>query len=214
VVPPSSRGISRVPRYSNPTGAPFRLRGFHPLWPATPRLFGYNTPIEASPPEGTCGLFRVRSPLLAESRLISFPPGTEMFHFPGFAPQGLCIQPRVTGIKPDGLPHSGISGSKPACGSPKLNAACHALHRLQMPRHPPCALSNLAVAKLHNPTKELVHNTTNHEKTRRAAPPPLHRQHYLRPAHPALMTNQGDKPQGSHKAKLCFVFFADHPAGN
>ena len=32
------------------------------------------------------GLFRVRSPLLAESRLISFPPGTEMFHFPGWAP--------------------------------------------------------------------------------------------------------------------------------
>src|SRR5512136_3098615 len=31
------------------------------------------------------GLFRVRSPLLAESLLISLPPGTEMFQFPGFA---------------------------------------------------------------------------------------------------------------------------------
>jgi hypothetical protein len=31
------------------------------------------------------GLVRVRSPLLTESRLMSFPPGTEMFHFPGFA---------------------------------------------------------------------------------------------------------------------------------
>ena len=31
------------------------------------------------------GLVRVRSPLLAESRLMSFPPGTEMFQFPGFA---------------------------------------------------------------------------------------------------------------------------------
>jgi hypothetical protein len=31
------------------------------------------------------GLFRVRSPLLAESRLISLPAGTEMFHFPAFA---------------------------------------------------------------------------------------------------------------------------------
>ena len=31
-------------------------------------------------------LFRVRSPLLAESLLFSFPPGTEMVHFPGFAP--------------------------------------------------------------------------------------------------------------------------------
>ncbi len=33
----------------------------------------------------TTGLIRVRSPLLAESRLMSFPPGTEMFQFPGFA---------------------------------------------------------------------------------------------------------------------------------
>jgi hypothetical protein len=32
------------------------------------------------------GLFRVRSPLLTESLLLSFPPGTEMFQFPGFAP--------------------------------------------------------------------------------------------------------------------------------
>ena len=30
-------------------------------------------------------LIRVRSPLLAESRLISIPPVTEMFHFTGFA---------------------------------------------------------------------------------------------------------------------------------
>ena len=30
-------------------------------------------------------LFRFRSPLLTESRLISFPPGTEMFQFPGCA---------------------------------------------------------------------------------------------------------------------------------
>jgi len=38
------------------------------------------------------GLVRVRSPLLAESRLISFPPGTEMFQFPGFALKTLWIQ--------------------------------------------------------------------------------------------------------------------------
>ena len=31
------------------------------------------------------GLVRVRSPLLAESRLMSFPLGTEMFQFPRFA---------------------------------------------------------------------------------------------------------------------------------
>ena len=34
---------------------------------------------------GWFGLFRVRSPLLTESRLLSLPPGNEMFQFPGFA---------------------------------------------------------------------------------------------------------------------------------
>ena len=31
------------------------------------------------------GLFRFRSPLLSESRFLSFPAGTEMVHFPAFA---------------------------------------------------------------------------------------------------------------------------------
>ncbi len=34
---------------------------------------------------GKFGLFRFRSPLLTESRLLSFPPGSEMFQFPGLA---------------------------------------------------------------------------------------------------------------------------------
>ena len=38
----------------------------------------------------------VRSPLLGESRLFSFPPGTEMFHFPGLARSSLCIQPECS----------------------------------------------------------------------------------------------------------------------
>src|SRR5688500_17265909 len=42
-----------------------------------------------------------------------------------------------------GFPHSGISGSLPTCGSPKLFAAYRALLRLSVPRHPPCALLSL-----------------------------------------------------------------------
>ncbi len=89
------------------------------------------------------GLFRFRSPLLTESRLLSFPPGTEMFHFPGLALAALWIQAGVLGLQPSGLPHSEILGSMPACGSPRLFAACHVLHRLPAPRHPPYALSSL-----------------------------------------------------------------------
>src|SRR4051812_29337918 len=42
-----------------------------------------------------------------------------------------------------GFPHSGTPGSQPTCGSPRLFAACRALLRLSVPRHPPCALIRL-----------------------------------------------------------------------
>ena len=48
----------------------------------------------------------------------------------------------------EGLPHSEIPGSKPVCGSPGLIAACHVLHRLCAPRHPPSTLSSLTIKYL------------------------------------------------------------------
>ena len=68
---------------------PFRIRDYHPLRSAFPD----------GPARGmakTCRLFRFRSPLLSESRLISFPPLTEMFQFSGFASSYLCIQYGMT----------------------------------------------------------------------------------------------------------------------
>ena len=65
---------------SRPTrgrSAPLPIRGCHPLWRAFPDASGSKL-IDT-------GLVRVRSPLLAESRLMSFPPATEMFQFAGFA---------------------------------------------------------------------------------------------------------------------------------
>ena len=50
-------------------------------WFVTPCDGPYNPIVHAR----WFGLFRVRSPLLAESLLLSFPPGTEMVHFPGLA---------------------------------------------------------------------------------------------------------------------------------
>ena len=44
------------------------------------------------------------------------------------------------------MPHSDIHGSTPARGSPWLFAACHVLHRLLVPRHPPNALLALEIA--------------------------------------------------------------------
>ena len=75
---------------------------------------------------------------------MSFPPGTEMFQFPGFASvtYGFSAGYRISG----GFPHSEICGSKGARPSPQLIAACHVLHRLSVPRHPPDALRRLISA--------------------------------------------------------------------
>ena len=48
-------------------------------------------------------------------------------------------------MTPAGFPHSGIHGSQPAFGSPWLFVDRYALHRLPVPRHPPCALSSLTI---------------------------------------------------------------------
>jgi hypothetical protein len=90
-------------------------------------------------------LMRFRSPLLSQSRFLSFPPGTEMVHFPGFARARLWIHRAVRRFYQRGFPHSEIPGSKPVCGSPRLIAAYHVLHRLLLPRHSPCALSSLTI---------------------------------------------------------------------
>lgn len=66
----------------------FRIRDYHPLWSSFPACSSISTVI-------TYRLLRVRSPLLAESRLISFPPGTKMVQFSGFASLILCIQIRI-----------------------------------------------------------------------------------------------------------------------
>lgn len=106
------------------------VRDYHPLWSDFPDSSGLIEQIT--------GLVRVRSPLLAESRLISFPPGTEMFQFPGFALPTYEFSRQYT--LRCGFPHSDISGSKSTRNSPELFAACYVLHRLSVPRHPPNAL--------------------------------------------------------------------------
>ena len=71
-------------------GDRFRIPDCHLLWRAFPGTSASDAFVTAlgsrNPgPKAGLGYIRVRSPLLAESRLISFPPGTEMCQFPGFA---------------------------------------------------------------------------------------------------------------------------------
>ena len=95
------------------------------------------------------GYVRFRSPLLTESRLISFPAGTEMFQFSALASHGLCVQPWMIRSGCPALTGCPIRKSRDCrlldtC--PGLIAAYHVLHRLSTPRHPPYTLSNLTIS--------------------------------------------------------------------
>ena len=71
-----------------------------------------------------------------------------MFQFPACPPVRLWIHLTVISSSDTGFPHSDIHGSKPACGSPWLFAACHVLLRRMVPGHPPCALCSLIFSSL------------------------------------------------------------------
>ena len=99
----------------------FHVRGYHPLWPAFPGCSVKSCAI-------TCRLLRFRSPLLSESRLMSFPRATEMFQFTRFATHAYVFSMRYPSR--GGFPHSEISGSKLICQLPE------AYRRLSRPSSP------------------------------------------------------------------------------
>ena len=127
MVVPDSHWVTRAPWYSGPPSSKSgscRLQGYHLLWPAFPDRSAkilicnlptapYRRPTETYNATATThtgltslwfGLFPFRSPLLGESRLISVPAGTEMFHFPAWASLHLWIQWRIGGIHRLGCP--------------------------------------------------------------------------------------------------------------
>ena len=85
------------------------------------------------------GLIPFRSPLLGEYRLISFPPGTEMFQFPGLSPTCLCIQHVVTPhyqrwVSPFGNPRITDCSASPRGlsqpSTPFIDSWCLGIHRV------------------------------------------------------------------------------------
>jgi hypothetical protein len=113
----------------------FHIRGYHPLWPAFPCCFVKCHAI-------TCRLFQFRSPLLSESRLMSFPRATEMFQFTRFASLPYVFRQRYLSV---GFPIRKSPDQSSFASSPKLIAGYHVLRRLSSPRHPPHALIHLTL---------------------------------------------------------------------
>ena len=102
MVPISSVRISRVPTYS---GFCLLLQNFVYVsvtlfaLPFQKVRLSIRIRSAVRTPTTLCrwfGLLRFRSPLLSESLLFSFPPGTKMFQFPGLLSHDLCIQPWMT----------------------------------------------------------------------------------------------------------------------
>ena len=89
------------------------------------------------------GLFRFRSPLLTESLVVFSSSGYLDVSVHRVPFHTLWIGVWIPGVYPGGFPHSDTCGSMDICSSPQLFAAYHVLHRLLVPRHPPCALSCL-----------------------------------------------------------------------
>jgi hypothetical protein len=158
MVLPDSHGVARAPWYSGArpqsqfgfayggvtrSATPFQTLPL-PHWFLTPRCSCRSNRLVLQPPSSNAcrltldrfGLVPVRSPLLGESRLISFPPGTEMVQFPGFA---LC-SPAFPGL---GFPIRTSPCQRSLASSTGLIAGSCVLHRLLVPRHPPCALNHL-----------------------------------------------------------------------
>ena len=175
MVLPDSPRVSRVPGYLGniPQSLCRPLPDCHRLWCRFPPGFAWQKDFllrgnaaalpgcsrnpDLATPAGLArdrfGLFRVRSPLLAESRLISLPRGTKMFQFPRFPP--LSGAPPIT---VGALPHSGILGSSHARCFPRHFAVRRALHRLLAPRHPPAALCSLII--------QIAEDKVKHEERR------------------------------------------------
>ena len=151
MVPADSDKISRVSPYSGylKEFIIFRLQDYHLIlfsFPSNSAIWWIcNSYIKVLQPQSVdwFGLFPFRSPLLRKSIFLSFPPATKMFQFTGLLLHSYVFTMQYLRITIGEFPHSEIPGSKHTYCSPRHFAVCRVLHQLLVPRHPPCALSNL-----------------------------------------------------------------------
>ena len=138
--------IPRVPTYSgyHQASGSFRLQGFHFLWLTFPNHSAINFrslswSFYPAPQEGlACSLFARR--YLGNHSYFLFLQLLRCFNSLGFLLLMLQQCYRITG---NGFPNSDTPGSLSVFDSPRLFADFCVLLRLQVPRHPPYALSNL-----------------------------------------------------------------------
>ena len=151
MVPPPSHKVSRVSWYSGSCKAcfQFRIRGFHSLWRdfPDPSAIVNTAMLQSIPRSARTPVWALPLSLAATNRIdVSFSSSPYLDVSVQEVPDlYLCIQYRTTEVCSARFPHSEICGSLNICFLPQLIAAYHVFHRLSVPRHPPCALSNLTL---------------------------------------------------------------------
>ena len=155
MVPPSSHGISRAPRYF----------GSCSLHQASLTWLSHSSVLL---PIRFCSLFAILNAVLNPMWVSSHGLASSDFARHYFRNLGWFLflallrcfssggSPHIPilfsiwccDITHSGLLHSDICGSILACNSPQLFAAYRVLRRLPMPRHPPCALISLTLLDL------------------------------------------------------------------
>ncbi len=126
--------------------------------------------------------------------LFSLPTGTEMFHFPAFPPNPMHSASGDTTSLVPGFPIRTSSDPRSVDSSPRLIAASYVLHRLPVPRHPPCALKHLQhKTRIRNCTSTQQKTRPQPHHTRRPARSCAHTFLAARCSQP-LSTNQTPHP--------------------
>ena len=141
---PQNSSCSAVLRCRLMLNSPFRVRDCHPVSSGFPACSAMDriAYCRRSYNPGRCqrqprfGLLRVRSPLLAQSFLLSLPVGTKMFQFPTFAPN----LSSVSGSLPTGFPIRTSAGQRAFAPHRGFSQLVTSFIASESHRHPPCAL--------------------------------------------------------------------------
>ena len=170
-------------------GCQSRLRG--PTTPTMQRLTAIT--------HDRFSLIRFRSPLLTESRLLSLPVGTEMFHFPTFPPHALYIQAWVTGhdsswVSPFGHPRITVRLPTPRGLSQATTSFfgswCLGIHRMHLKT---CHKDILL--------KKMLASTVQFSSYGRSRPCPAPTPYGA--VHPVTAVRRTDHPIGPRTGKAC-----------
>ena len=141
---PVSRG---TPDTARPLLLP--VRGSHPLRPDFPNPFQFDR-LPKCGPLPRCASTPVWALPLSLAATYGIDVSFSSCRYldvsvPGVPLHALWIGAWIHESSSCGFPHSDICGSADMCSSPQLFAAYHVLHRLPVPRHPPCALFSLTI---------------------------------------------------------------------